>query len=308
MTHTPKQTRPRHDVRVVVSLPPDLAQRFKALAARDLTTMSALTRQLILAHMRQVDDIQASDTYFECMAAERQAREERLAEKRRLSRTMDMQKMFADLMRYDPHYIVAEAARDERYHGHDWYNLASIPTYIAVLETLHRLAIETTGYRGPQDNDDPDAVRVHAAQEARARRHATRAHDKAEAGRAYRAEAVAREMADPRIPTSHKTKVAAGEAVPVHVTEEGKFALDVDLVLAATLSTVEDHRAVRPMLKLYGTLTFGGSPIETDWITALPKDILIPFIDAAPGYITFLQEVQRLAERGRGTPALRVVS
>jgi len=245
---------------------------------------------------------------FDEEIVERKAREERLAEKRRLSRTKDMQKLFADLMRYDPRSIVAEAARAERYYGHDWPYLASIPTYIAVLETLHRLAIDTAGYRGPQDNDDPDAVRVHAAQEARARRQATRAHDKAEAARVYRATAVAREMADPRIPVSHKTKVAAGEAVPVHVTEEGTFALDVDLVLAAALSTVEDHRAVRPMFKLYGTLTFGGSPIKTDWITVLPKDILIPFIDAAPSYITFLEEVQRLAERGRGTPTLRVVS
>lgn len=55
MPSTPKKTAPRSDVRVVVSLPPELAQRFKALAERDLTSMSALIRQLILKHMRQVE-------------------------------------------------------------------------------------------------------------------------------------------------------------------------------------------------------------------------------------------------------------
>lgn len=55
MTNTPKKTPPRRDVRVVVSLPPELAHQFKALADRDLTSMSALIRQLILKHMRQVE-------------------------------------------------------------------------------------------------------------------------------------------------------------------------------------------------------------------------------------------------------------
>lgn len=60
MTNTPKKTPARSDVRVVVSLPPELAQRFKALAEHDLTSMSAIIRQLILKHMQQIEEERGS--------------------------------------------------------------------------------------------------------------------------------------------------------------------------------------------------------------------------------------------------------
>jgi hypothetical protein len=253
------------------------------------------------------EDIEESRVYCERMIADQKVREARLVEKRRLSRTKDIQKVCEDVMRFEPAIIVHEAARRERFYGYDECNLASIPTYITVLETLHRFAIETTGYHGPQDTDDPDAVRVHAAQEAQARRRATREHNKAEAARSYRAEAEAREMADPRIPVSHKTKVAAGTADPILVTDKGEFELDWNL-LGPAMAAMGDNDVYRPLSKLWWALTFGGSPIETTWITALPKNTLIPFIDAVPGYIAFLHDIQRLAQTEHNTPSLRVVS
>ncbi len=252
------------------------------------------------------EDIEASEAYFKRRAAEQVARETRLAEKRRLTRTKNIQKVFADVMRFEPSVIIAEATRSERFYGYDSFKLASIPTYITVIETLLRLAIETAGYRGPQDSDDADAVRVHATQELQARRGATRDRNKKATEQAYRAKAVARELADPRISASHKTRVASGEVEPILVTEAGKVELDWNLVGPA-MAAVTGDKPYRPFSKLWATLTFAGDPIKTDWITALPKDTLILFIDAAPDYIAYLQEVLRLACPGHGTPQLRIV-
>lgn len=248
---------------------------------------------------------------FEREVAARAAHQARLQENYRLTRATRLRKIFVNVTRFKPTVLVHELAEYERgegRHGGYWREdfLSSVSVYINVVDTLLRLAIEATGYRGPQDSGDTDAARIHAAQEIQARRQATRARKKAEADQAYRAEAVAREMADPRISATHKTKVAAGEVDPIILDEDGKPSLDWVLTGKA-MQQVERDEAVLPMMKLDAALTWGGEPAKCDWITTLPKDTLIPFIDAAPGYIAYLQEVQRLAQPGQGAPSLRLV-
>jgi len=239
----------------------------------------------------------------------READQARLQENYRLGRATRLRKLFANVTRFEPAVLVHELVKYER--GEDggyWHpSFRSIlPVYIDVVDTLRRLAIEATGYRGPQDSGDADAARIHAAQEIQARRQATRARKKAEADQAYRAEAVAREMAEPLIPVTHKTKVAAGEIDPISVDENGRFSLDWELTGKAMQQVAIDE-AVLPMMALDRALTRGGTPATCDWITTLPRDTLIPFIDAAPGYIAYLQDVQRLAQPGQDAPSLRLV-
>jgi len=144
---------------------------------------------------------------FEREIAARTAQQARLQENYRLTRATRLQKLFANVTRFEPSALVHEMAEYERgQRQHASLSLLSrVPVYINVVDTLLRLAIEAAGYRGPQDSGDADAARIHAAQEIQARRQATRARKRAEADQAYRAEAVARELADPRISITHKT-------------------------------------------------------------------------------------------------------
>jgi len=240
----------------------------------------------------------------------RAARDARLAEQWRLTRPKRLQKLFANMMRFEPAVVVHEMGQWERYAGYgtDYPTeyLACFHAHSKVVNDLLRQAIEVTGYQGLHDTDDVDAARVHAAQEVNARRQATRTRKKTEAAQAYRAEAVAREMADPRIPMGHKVKVAAGEAEPIILDEDGKASLDWVLTGAA-MHEVRGRDVVGLVLKIHIALSPYGEMSGSDWIAALPKDTLIPFIDAAPDYIAYLQEVVRLARPGQGTPQLRIV-
>jgi len=241
----------------------------------------------------------------------RAARDARVAEQWRLTRPKRLQKLFANVMRFEPAVVVHEMRQWERYAGYgtDYPTeyLACFHAHSEVVDDLLRQAIEVTGYQGLHDTGDVDAARVHAAQEVNARRQATRTRKKTEAAQAYRAEAVAREMADPRIPMYHKVKVAAGEVEPIILDEDGKPSLDWVLTGAA-MHEVRDRDVVGLVLKLHIPLSPYGEMSGSDWIAALPKDTLIPFIDAAPDYIAYLHDIQRLAKTEHNTPSLRVVS
>jgi len=256
------------------------------------------------------EDIEESRGYCERMIADWEAREARRVEKQRLTRSKRLQKLFEDVMRFEPAVVVHEIAQWERHANYstDYPTeyLAHFHAHSEVLNDLLRRAIEVTGYQGPHDTDDVDAARVHAAQEVNARRQATRTRKKTEAAQAYRAEAVAREMADPRIPMDHKVKVAAGEAEPIIIDEDGNPSLDWALV-GAVMHEGKKREVVLPVMKLHAALATYGEIESSDWIAALPKDTLIPFIDAAPNYIAYLQEVLRLARPGHGTPQLKIV-
>ncbi len=256
------------------------------------------------------EDIEESRVYCERMIADHKVRDARVAEQWRLTRPKRLQKLFANMMRFEPAVVVHEMGQWERYAGYgtDYPTeyLACFHAHSKVVDDLLRQAIEVTGYQGLHDTDDVDAARIHAAQEVNARRQATRTRKKTEAAQAYRAEAVAREMADPRIPMGHKVKVAAGEADPIILDEDGKPSLDWVLTGAA-MHEVRGRDVVGLVLKIHIALSPYGDMSGSDWIAALPKDTLITFIDAAPDYIAYLQEVLRLARPGYGTPQLKIV-